>query len=65
MVHGDSDPAMVRTAHRLPLLEAAAHLYLYLPVLAAAPVSLGTLPPAASLLRGPHAPPGKPLPLRV
>lgn len=63
MVHGDSQRAAVRSADRLPLVSATAHVFL--PFLSAGATSLGRFAAAASLLHVTHAPPGKPLPLRV
>ena len=63
MVHGDSDPAALRTSERLPITNAAAHLSV-VPVTAVRFIG-ALLPLTASLLDPRHSPPGKPLPLRV
>ena len=63
MADGDTERAAVRSADRLPLVPATAHVFP--PYLSAARTSAGRFAAAASLLAATHAPPGKPLPLRV
>lgn len=63
MVHDDRDPAALRTAERLPLANAPAHVSV-LPLTAGRLVG-ASLSVTTSLLDPRHSPPGKPLPLRV
>ena len=59
----DTDRAALRSVDRLLLAQGTAHLLLTFH--AAAPPSVVTVAQAAWLLRATHAPPGKPLPLRI
>ena len=63
MLSGDTDRAALRNVDRLLLAQGTTHLLLTFH--AAAPSSVGTVAQAAWLLRATHAPPGKPLPLRI